>query len=841
MKRKLLVVVCSCAGIFYAAGLHAQLKGDPVPAIPLPQQAIQKPVTRISPSLQRLYETAAGKKTQAPADKPWMANDALDKYLQVKDGRVVVDITVKEHLPAASIALQQLGLKITGVYGRVISGSIPVAALPKLQGVSAIQYAKPAYRPMRRLTGSAAHIQYRYSSLLGGAVPVPVVSQGDTAQRSYLARKKYNTTGKGVKVGILSDSYNNLGTAAIGIQKGELPGPGNPFNYKKPVEVLEDLTDSSGTDEGRAMAEIVHDVAPGAQLAFHTAFLGAADFAQGIQDLVNKGCGVIADDIAYFDEPFFQDGIIAQSIDLAKKKGVAFFSAAGNNLNNSYESDYHPTKDEVMGPGNGTAHNFSAAGDFPRYYQPVYIPSGGSFIASFQWDQPSFSAGGAANESDLDIYLIDMYGNIVAAGATDNIASGDPIELFGYDNHTPNYTFFLVIVKYAGIDPTHLKYNLYKDGQFYITTPAIPGLFAPTLVGHAKAEGAITTGAAFYRSSPAYGVDTPRVEWYSSLAGVANYFDVAGKRIAPLIRRKPDITAPDGGNTSFFNPFGNGDIVQDADSFPNFFGTSAAAPHAAGVAALMLEAERLKNLTPGQLKGILSAHTTDMDNIYTPGFDKGFDLNTGYGLIQADEAVAAVAFPHLYIKNLDLKAVCSVNPAASRSWKIINPNPFDVQTNWLLLGTNQHGSITAPPGESVFSTATFNLGYYRVPNIVILDWDDNFSFTRLDIAYSSSVACGSSSARSLPGDTSEDAAGKPMLADVYPNPSAGIFKVYLALADQQPVYLQLFSIDGKKLQEKRISQGKGIVPIDAATYKPGIYLLQVTQGTFNKTIKLVKQ
>ena len=49
-------------------------------------------------------------------------------------------------------------------------------------------------------------------------------------------------------------------------------------------------------------------------------------------------------------------------------------------------------------------------------------------------------------------------------------------------------------------------------------------------------------------------------------------------RIPPLVRRKPDLTAPDGGNTSFFDPFGDGDIAEDADSYPNFFGTSAAVP-----------------------------------------------------------------------------------------------------------------------------------------------------------------------------------------------------------------------------------------------------------------------
>ena len=843
MRKSLLVAVCVGPGIMFSVGAGAQVKGNPVFNASPQQLKVQKTDSRLSPELQKLYDNANGtKKILAPAEKPLVPNDALNKYIQVKGNQVLVDITVREDMAVAKATLQQMGLHITGVYGRVISGLIPVNALPQLASVSSIQFARPAYKPMRQSKPGSSLLKQKFNNRYGGTVPEQVISQGDTAQRSYIARKKYAVSGKGVKVGILSDSYNNLGSAAAGVLNGELPGSGNPFKFKNPVDVLEDLNDSAGTDEGRAMAEIVHDVAPGAELSFHTAFAGEANFAQGIQELANKGCKVIADDIMYLDEPFFQDGIIAQSVDLAKKKGVAYFSAAGNNFNNSYESDYHATTDEIFGPGNGTAHNFSAPGDAPRDYQPIYIPSGGSFVASFQWDQPSFSAGGAGTESDLDIYLIDVFGNIVAAGAANNINSGDPIEVFGYDNTTPNFTFFLVIVKFAGPDPTHIKYNMYKDAQFYdVTNPAIPGIFAPTLVGHAKAEGAIATGAASYLTTPAYGVDTAKAEWYSSPGGVANYFDVNGNRIAPLVRRKPEITAPDGGNTSFFDPFGNGDITDDADSYPNFFGTSAAAPHAAGVAALMIEAEKLNNLTPGQIKGILSSNAADMDNLYTTGFDKGFDFNTGYGLIKADGAVGDVKFPNLYIKDLSLKAICTVDPSTTRSWKISNPNPFEVEAQWLLLGTNQHGTITAPPGESLFSTNTLHLGNYQVPNIVIIDWEDNFGFTRLDIENSSTTRCGSSSARTMTDESITDAVAKPMMADVYPNPSTSIFRVYLALADQQPVDLQLFSIDGKKLMEKHISQAKGIVPIDAAAYKPGIYLLQVKQGVFNKTIKLIKQ
>ena len=841
MRRTLPVLLYAGMLFFFCTSLQAQVKGDPVLNAAPRQVTVQKPVAVVSPVLQQLYQARqAARKAEANGEKPVAAVNALDKYLQLKGEAVVVDITVKNDMAGAKASLQKLGAAITGSFGRVVSCIIPVNAIPALAGIASIQFAKPAYRPMHQSKPATDRMQ-QCNTLLGYKKPVPVSSQGDTAQRSNIARKKYNVNGKGVKVGILSDSYNNLGTADLAVLDGELPGPGNPFNFKKPVEVLEDLDDGSGWDEGRAMAEIVHDVAPGAALAFHTAFLGTANFAQGIQDLVQKGSKVIVDDVFYYDEPFFQDGIIAQSADMAKKKGVTYFSSAGNQSNASYESNYRPSEAELLGPGNGTAHNFSDPAAAPRYYQPVYIQQGGSFIASFQWDQPSFSAGGAGATTDFDIYLLDINGNIVAAGATDNISSGDPVEVFGFDNTGPNYTFFVVIMKFAGPDVTRLKYNLYGDGQFYLTNPAIPGLLAPTLVGHAKAAGAIATAAAFYGNTPAYGVDTPRLEWFSSLGGVANYFDYAGNRIPALVRNKPEITAPDGANTSFFAPFGNGDILQDADTVPNFFGTSAAAPHAAAVAALMIEAEKLNNLTPAQIKAVLSSNTVDMDNVYSSGFDKGFDFSTGYGLIKADAAVANVKFPNLYIKNLELKAVCSDNPSVNRQWKIINPNAFEVEAKWMLLGSDQQAAITALPGETLFTSAVSNYGNYSLPSIVLLSWDDNFGFTRLDIENSSKALCSGGTERIME-TAAAPASEKPMMAAVFPNPSAdGIFRVYLALSDQQPVHLQLYSIDGRKLLEKTSGQAKAVVPIDAAAYKPGVYLLNIRQGVFSRTIKLIKQ
>lgn len=89
------------------------------------------------------------------------------------------------------------------------------------------------------------------------------------------------------------------------------------------------------------------------------------------------------------------------------------------------------------------------------------------------------------------------------------------------------------------------------------------------------------------------------------------------------------MTGPDGGNTTFFSPFPGQDFKNDR--FPNFFGTSAAVPHMAAVAALMLEIDG--DLPPRTVTKFLQQSAIDMDNPLTPSFDQDFDFKTGVGFV----------------------------------------------------------------------------------------------------------------------------------------------------------------------------------------------------------------
>jgi subtilisin family serine protease len=190
-------------------------------------------------------------------------------------------------------------------------------------------------------------------------------------------------------------------------------------------------------------------------------------------------------------------------------------------------------------------------------------------------------------------------------------------------------TAFDIVITYdsaTSIDPpaTLIKTVLFGDG-FSINEYQTD---SSTLYGHANAAGAESVGAAFFLDTPEWGMSPPILESFSSAGGTPILFGPMGTPLTvPEVRLKPEIVAVDGVNTSFFYE----DEVGDMN--PDFFGTSAAAAHAAGVAALMLEAK--PTATPVEIKAALHSTAIDMGTA-------GFDHDSGNGLIQADSAIAAL-------------------------------------------------------------------------------------------------------------------------------------------------------------------------------------------------------
>ncbi|MDZ7705944.1 MAG: S8 family serine peptidase [Trueperaceae bacterium] len=544
-------------------------------------------------------------------------------FVRQRDGLVVIDAVAETDAATLLADLEALGLQNGAVFGRVVSGELPVTALAAAARVESLRGA-------------------RASQALSFAGRV--TSQGGRAMNVPAARSQFGVSGSGVTVGTLSDSFdrsdsNPRTTAQDDITSGDLPPRSRlnilddnaPDDPNRPGELI---------DEGRAMMQLVHDVAPGSSQSFHTAFRGTANFATGILDLQAAGAEVIVDDILYFAEPMFQDGIIAQAVDQAVGRGAAYFSSAGNSGNQSYQSVFRSSGQS--GPGNGDLHDFNP-GSGVDIRQQITLPVDQTLVVILNWDEPYFSAGGANNNgssNDLDLFLYTKTSARISFADADNRNVGvDPIEILSYRNDgtldsdgdgQPDTTFNLAIELFEGAAPGLLKYVYLGGGVSaeYATGSA-------TSFGHANARGAMSVGAAFYGDTPAFGTTPPVAEDFSSLGGVPILFGADGGRLAiPVVRAKPDITAPDGTNTTFF-------LNNDAenDGFPNFFGTSAAAPHAAAVAALLLE--YAPDLAPAQLYALLRSTALDADNPYTPSFDTGFDRATGPGLLQADRAIAS--------------------------------------------------------------------------------------------------------------------------------------------------------------------------------------------------------
>ena len=529
-----------------------------------------------------------------------VAVQAANPNLRVSDGFVVVDFVARGSAQALRADLEALGLQGGSVFGRYVSGRLPISAIPAAAALSSLNHGR----------ASAA------------AVNVGLVdSQGDEAMRSDVARTTFGVDGTGITIGTLSDSFDCLGGAAGDVASNDLPAG---------INVLSDETGcGSGSDEGRGMMQLIHDVAPGSSQQFHTAFNGFADFASGIVDLQVAGSDVIVDDVIYFAEAMFQDDIIAQAADQVFAAGVPYFSSAGNNARQSYEDAFRNSGPCPPVIANSECHDFDPGGGVD-VLQSISVPNNTSVTFSFQWDEPFFSiSGGAGTTNDMDIFLLDGPGTtILAGGATDNLG-GNAVEIMSFTNTSGGtVTANVAIVKYTpggGPDPTVVKYALFGGNSVVFNEFDTD---SASSYGHANAAGAASVAAAFFAETPEFGQTPPLLEPFSSGGGVVILFDTAGNPINDL-RPKPEFTAPDGTNTTFFGS----DSPSDPDTFPNFFGTSAAAPHAAAVAALMLEQNG--SLTPTEVYSALAATAIDMG-------PAGFDNDSGTGLIQADVAIASV-------------------------------------------------------------------------------------------------------------------------------------------------------------------------------------------------------
>src|SRR5262245_38215209 len=467
--------------------------------------------------------------------------------LKVRNGEVAIEGVVND-----PVALQQTlaAIGATNIHGGGIlfSARIPVDSLERLGQDAALRSAQPVLATTR-------------------ALPVPVVSQGVGSLFGLDGRDHPEIDGSGVRIGVLSDSFGcepppfdpgaPTSTVAADIANDELPAD---------VVVAADSCPGNA-DEGRAMLQLAHDVAPGATGAFHTAFEGSFDFACGILELggidtpgAAKACGtfgvpysplagdrisdVIVDDVIYFAEPMFMPGAIAQSADTVAQAGISYFSSAGNQARASYDSAYREIIDNgnfgrnlnrgaAPGPNAIRVHDFGA-GDTAQTI--TMIQGGGSsfVLLAFQWDQPHFTStafgtllnGGTVQDAlnapaattDMDLLFYDDKGILVpscppgvARGITcqitgaNNIATGNAVDIVGlfFTGPKPLGKFQLRMMRSGG----SADVSRVKYVAFQETGSTTIDEFdtrSGTAYGHANAQHVASVGAAAWYATVAW-------------------------------------------------------------------------------------------------------------------------------------------------------------------------------------------------------------------------------------------------------------------------------------------------------------------------------------------------
>lgn len=511
------------------------------------------------------------------------------------------------------------------IYGKVSPELL--AAVVSMKGVVIQQFPQwgviRATLPLASLEAVASHPDVKSIRL-----PSPArTNAGSVMSQGYISHAANQAIalgyqGSGVTVGVLSDSASASRIAAL-IATGDLPLgtaalPGQ---------------NGSASDEGTAMMEIVHDIAPGANLIFATAFTGEASFASNIIALQAAGAKVIVDNITYFSEGAFEDGTIAQAVNQVTAAGAIYLSSAGNfgNLTSgtsgTWEGDFL-SGGAVSGPisalgETGVVHNFGTPAS-PQDYDVLTVTS--DFI-SLKWSDPL-----GASTNDYDLYILDSTGTTVKGfSASTQNGTEDPFEFVSQGTNCGTATASgycpaagdrIVVVLFSGaaralrIDTNAGRLSIATSGAVY---------------GHQAAASTVTTGATYWNSAktgtkPFTGFANPN-EPFSADGPRKMFFNPNGTAITPgnflfatnggTTVQKPDIVAADGVSTR-------------TPGFTPFFGTSAAAAHAAGIAALVLSVH--PGYTPAQVRTAMTSPALDS---MAPGIDR----DSGHGIVMALQAV----------------------------------------------------------------------------------------------------------------------------------------------------------------------------------------------------------
>ena len=390
--------------------------------------------------------------------------------------------------------------------------------------------------------------------------------------------------GRGVKVGVIDGGFEGI-SALLGT---ELPASVSARCYTDLGVFTTALADcENGRDHGTAVAESLMDIAPGAMLYISTArspgdVSVAVDWmvAEGVQ-VINRSADWVFDGPGDGTSPYSDSPL--NTVDRAVDAGVVWVNAASNTA----EVTWFGPPDFYDGDTVGF-HRFRSS-DIRNGF---YLEAGDTIVVQLRWDD---TWGGSRRDLDVMVWAPTAE-PIILAGSFDPQSGNEgdiPFETFSFtaplaasysfsvgrrvDTPLPNWIQLMV---FSGVGT--IEHHT-KSGS--ITNP-----------GESANPGMLAVGA-----SPWYG--TNAIALYSSQGPT------------PDGRIKPEVVGADCGETA----------TRAGTDFLEFCGTSQAAPHVAGMAALVRQ--RFPDLSPVQVADYLKDHAVqrvepDPNNTWGHGFAK---------------------------------------------------------------------------------------------------------------------------------------------------------------------------------------------------------------------------
>ena len=574
-----------------------------------PPEQTGKQDTPISPLLQQFIQERESAEAQSSQDdvRKAFTESQSDGGLTTKDASGTDSAPTEADAPDAPVrfnssgnvqvyiflentdddTLQQLrdlgaDIEITNSDWNVVQAWIPTTALGEIAALDVVKEITPP----------------DYGETEAGRI----TTEGDGIHRANLIRNFGGIFGRGVKVGVISDGVDARRTSQA---SNDLPDS---------IEV--DPNTPGRDDEGTALLEIVHDLAPNAELAFsgpHTSL----EMARSILWLANEafdgeGADIIVDDLSFYFEPYFEDGLIARAAADAVAGGAVFVSSAGNNTDRHYSGQYVD--------GGGGFHDFD---DDPNKTDISLRIEPNSRIV-LQWNDQFGSSG-----NDYDLFICPPGLKPVKFNLQNDVCKGSTKKQDGDDNpleivFAPARVFPIAdiyIRKHSG-DPRRLKLFTFRG------TVLEHGVIEGGSIGHDTLHEVLSVGA-IPASDP--GNDEP--QFYSDRGPVEIYFPTRETR------NKPDVMGIDGVLITGAGGFGR---EIEGSTFRRFYGTSAAAPHVAGIAALVMEAQR-KATADATKKTVADSVFQTIRNTAIDLGEAGRDDTFGYGRADSFAALESIA------------------------------------------------------------------------------------------------------------------------------------------------------------------------------------------------------